>query len=101
QRVRESVLLRTLGGNKRQVSSILSVEYLLLGSLAVLTGLLLSGLISWGLAVFYFDITFKPAFGPLLGISLGIILLSLAIGRAASRTIFRHAPNEILRMQNG
>ena len=101
QRVRESVLLRTLGGNKRQVSSILSVEYLLLGSLAVLTGLLLSGLISWGLAVFYFDITFTPAFGPLLGISLGIILLSLAIGRAASRTIFRHAPNEILRMQNG
>ena len=101
QRVRESVLLRTLGGNKWQVSSILSVEYLLLGSLAVLTGLLLAGLISWGLAGFYFDIAFTPAPGPLLGISLVIILISLLIGRVASRAIFRHAPNEILRMQNG
>lgn len=101
QRVRESVLLRTLGGTKKQVSSILSVEYLLLGSLAVLTGLLLSVTLSWALAFFYFDIAFIPSFAPLLGISLGVILIAFVIGRTGSRQIFRFAPNEILRMQNG
>ena len=46
QRVRESVLLRTLGASRRQIFSILIVEYLALGFGAALTGALLA----WGAA---------------------------------------------------
>ena len=44
QRMRESVLLRTLGARRSQILRIMMVEYFLLGSFAALTGLLLA----WG-----------------------------------------------------
>ena len=42
QRLRESVLLRTLGASRRQIVRIFLVEYLMLGWFAAITGLLLA-----------------------------------------------------------
>ena len=42
QRIRESVLLRTIGASRRQILRINALEYLLLGSLATFTGLILA-----------------------------------------------------------
>ena len=61
QRVRESILLRTLGASRAQIWRILAVEYLALGLLAALTGLLLALAAVWALAAFVFQAHFAPA----------------------------------------
>jgi putative ABC transport system permease protein len=99
QRSREAVLLRTLGADKRQISTIQTIEYALLGLLASLTGLLLALVASWGLAFFYFDLTFVPDFLTLLVISGLITISAILIGWTGSRHIFRHSPIEILRLE--
>jgi len=99
QRGRETVLLRTLGAVKKQVGSIQTIEYALLGLLASLTGLLLALVGSWALAYFYFDVTFVPRLMELSLISVGIIIASIAIGWSGSRHIFKKSPIEILRAQ--
>jgi hypothetical protein len=59
-RIRESVLLRTLGASRRVILRIIALEYLLLGALACLAGVGLSVLGAWALARFAFKIPFEP-----------------------------------------
>lgn len=99
QRTRESVLLRTLGAKKSQVGTIQTIEYALLGLLASLTGLLLAVIASWGLATFYFDLSFVPDFLTLTAITLLIMITAIVIGWSGNRHIFKHSPLEILRLE--
>ncbi|MFO7285723.1 MAG: FtsX-like permease family protein [Gammaproteobacteria bacterium] len=97
ERIRESVLLKTLGATRRQIGAILLGEYALLGLLAVLVGAGLSLAASWALARFLFDVPFEAALGPMLAIAAVIVALSAAIGLSASREVFRTTPMEALR----
>ncbi len=99
QRTKESVLLRTLGAGKSQVGTIQTIEYGLLGLLSSLTGLLLAFAASWGLAYFYFNLTFVPDLLTLSLITGSIILSAIIIGWSGSRHIFKHSPLEILRLE--
>ena len=54
QRIKESVLLKTMGGSKRQILIINGLEYFFLGSMASLSGILLALIGSWGLAFLLF-----------------------------------------------
>lgn len=99
QRIRESVLLRTLGASKQQIIKILSVEYLFLGLLASLTGLLLSLGSTWLLGYFYFDLTFVPNGWVIVLGTLTIIILTILIGMANSRNVYRKPPLEVLRVE--
>ena len=99
QRIKESVLLRTLGASKRQIMIITGVEYLFLGILSALTGLLLSTLATWGLGYFYFDIDFIPSLWVITIITAGLALLTLLIGLFCSRDIYKKTPLEILRLE--
>jgi putative ABC transport system permease protein len=99
QRTRESVLLRTLGAGKSQIGSIQTIEYALLGLLSSLAGLLLALAASWGLAYFYFDLTFVPDLLILSAITLLIMISAILIGWSGSRHIFNHSPLEILRLE--
>lgn len=100
QRTRESVVLRTLGANKAQISTIQTVEYALLGLLSSLAGLLLSGIASWLLARFFFDMAFVPDFLYLSAITALVILATILIGWSGSRHIFKASPIEILRTES-
>lgn len=97
ERVRESVLLRTLGASRRQIFSILTVEYLLLGGLAAGTGIVLALAGSWALATFVFKIPWAPS--PLAVVSsLGIVTaLTVGVGLLASRGVANEPPLAILR----
>ncbi|PWN06869.1 ABC transporter permease [Rhodohalobacter mucosus] len=97
QRSRESVLLRTLGAVKSQVSKIQTIEYALLGLLASLTGLILALGASWALAYFWFDLAFVPDFLSLFVISMLITAAAVIIGWSGSRHIFKSSPIEVLR----
>ena len=99
QRVREGVLLKTLGATKRQIGGILAVEYFALGTLAVLTALLLSGGAGWLIMKFVFDTPFAIPLGPLAWLALGVIGLTLGVGLANSLEVVRKTPLEVLRTE--
>ena len=97
QRLRESALLRTLGASRCQVGRILLVEYLLLGSLAGLAGLLLALGGGWAVARFVFEITFAPSWPSLLLAGVAIPLFTVLVGLTSSRGIQSAPPLEVLR----
>jgi len=97
ERIRESVLLKTLGATRRQIGTILASEYALLGLLAAIVGTLLALAASWALARFLFDVAFEATLAPIVGLALAVAALSAAIGLSASREVFRTTPMEALR----
>lgn len=98
QRMRESVLLRTIGASRRQIRSIHFLEYFWLGSLAGLAGLLLATIAGWLIAWYYFELVFVPDFQTLFIIVLVVTGLTLAVGFLNFRPVLYNKPLEILRM---
>ena len=99
QRVRESVLLRTLGASRRQIMLITLAEYGLLGLLAALAGIILAVLAAWALAIWVFEASFGPALLPLLGLAALVTGLTAGIGLLNSRDVLRRSPLEVLRAE--
>jgi putative ABC transport system permease protein len=97
QRIRESVLLRTLGATRRQIGLILLAEYAALGLLASVVGAGLAAGAGWALARWTFEIDYALPIRPLLVICASMTLLAMAVGLWASREVFRHTPLEALR----
>jgi putative ABC transport system permease protein len=98
-RIRESVLLRTLGASRRQILSINMLEYLFLGGLACLAGVGLSVGAAWGLARFAFKIPFAPDWLPLLVTFASITGLTVILGLLNSREVVSKPPLEVLRSE--
>jgi putative ABC transport system permease protein len=99
QRIREMVLLRTLGGTRRQVRIILVLEYFFLGSLAAAVGILLSLGFGWALAKFVFDGPLMVHWLPLFGIFAFVCGATMGIGLAGSRGVLNSPPLEVLRRE--
>ncbi len=97
QRIRDSVLLRTLGATRRQIGTVLFTEYLLLGVLASLAGIGLAISAGWGLARWLLKVGFAVPVLPLVVLAAGVSTLAVLVGIVASRETFRHTPLEMLR----
>jgi putative ABC transport system permease protein len=97
ERLREGVLLKTLGATRRQVGRIMLAEYALLGALGSLAGIVLSVGGAWMLMKFVFESTFSPAIAPVLLVGAAMTLLAIAIGVATGREVFRETPMAALR----
>jgi putative ABC transport system permease protein len=100
QRIKENVLLRTLGATSKQILKITALEYLYLGVLGSLSGILLSLLSAQILAYFIFDLTFIPSAFPFLVLFPGITILVLSIGLMNSRSVLNSPPLQVLRKEN-
>jgi putative ABC transport system permease protein len=99
QRIRETVLLRTLGATRRQLVMIQLVEYAALGFLAALTGGLLALVANALLAKFVFEV---PITAPLAEFVLTVsaaAVLTLVTGFFTNRGIASHPPLEVLRQE--
>ncbi|MCZ8354361.1 MAG: FtsX-like permease family protein [Cyclobacteriaceae bacterium] len=99
-RLKENVLLRTLGARAAFINKITLVEYFYLGCLAASTGVCLSLLSGYLLTQFFFKISF--AFN---GMELGIILmiivfLTMLIGWINLRNLLSTPPLQVLRKEN-
>ena len=97
QRIRESVLLRTLGAVEKKIYRINAVEYAALGSLSALTGIMLAVVGSYLLAKFVFNLDFNLSWWPILGIFVFIVALTVLIGLLNSRDVVKRSPLEVLR----
>jgi putative ABC transport system permease protein len=96
-RIREGVLLKTLGATRGQIARILLAEYSLLGILGGLTGMLLSIAGGWAVVRYIFRTPFAPALVSLAAIAAVVIGLTLLIGLLAGRDVFRETPIAALR----
>jgi putative ABC transport system permease protein len=97
QRLKESVLLRTLGASRWQIWKILCAEYLFLGLLASATGIVLALAASWALAVFTFKLAYTPALLPVVIAGLIVSTLTVAVGLLTSYGLGSTPPLAILR----
>ncbi len=98
-RLEQTVLLKTLGASKRQVYTVMCVEYLCLGLLATVTGLGLAMVAAWILTGFQFDIVFTV---PEVSIIIAVVALTgltVGIGLLNSRGIYARPPLEVLRAE--
>ncbi len=92
QRLKENVLLRTLGASKRQIYFITAVEYGFLGIFSAGAGILLALTGSWALAEFVFDGVFHPpvfSIIVLLVVICGVVILT---GILSSRKVLNTPP---------
>ncbi|WP_432413091.1 ABC transporter permease [Rasiella sp. SM2506] len=99
QRIKESVLLRTLGAKNTQILKIAALEYLFLGILGSLVGILLALVSSLLLAIFVFKEPFVPSVIPFLVFLPGISALVLAIGLSNIQGVLKSSPLEVLRRE--
>jgi putative ABC transport system permease protein len=97
QRIREAVLLKTLGATRAQVVRILIAEYTALGILAALASVVLASTAAWALARWIFKAPFVLPALSLGTLTLVLVGLTLAVGLWNSAEILKRAPLAVLR----
>jgi putative ABC transport system permease protein len=99
QRIRETVLLRTLGATRRQVTLIQFVEYAVLGIQAAVVGAILAVAGNALLARYVFHIHASASAAQILAAIAVVALLAVATGFIAGRGVVDHPPLEVLRQE--
>lgn len=100
QRIKESVLLRTMGARSEQILKILALEYFYLGTLGTLAGIFLSLISSQLLAWLLFETAFTPSLFPFLVLFPAITVLVMIIGLTNSISVIKSPPLEVLRKES-
>ena len=99
QRIKESVLLRTIGANRKQIFMINATEYTVLGSLSALTGIGLSLIASYFFATRTLELDFNIQWMPIVWVFLFVVGLTVTIGLLNSRDVINKSPLEVLRKE--
>ncbi len=98
-RMKENVLLRTIGARTRQITRITLIEYAYLGIFSALTGMILSIGGGYLLTTFFFKIQFAFDAIELVTITVGVVLLTMFIGWWNSREVIATPPLQVLRKE--
>jgi len=96
QRVREVAILKSLGALRRQIISMLSIEFLLLGGIAGAAGVAFSLGLS-AILLHKLDVGFRPGWGLSVAAVFATAILAAVIGWLASMRILEQKPLEVLR----
>ena len=80
QRLKESILLRTLGAARSQIISTVVAEYLFLGGIASIAGALLGSVASWVLSYYFFGVALSISLTPTLVIVLAVTGATVVAG---------------------
>jgi putative ABC transport system permease protein len=99
ERVRESILLRTLGAPRAQILGVIAAEYLFLGGIAGAAGTLLGVAATWALSLYFFAVPALIAPSPMIIIFLVVTAATVIIGAVGSWGIFQRSPLEALRAE--
>jgi putative ABC transport system permease protein len=99
QRIKESVLMRTIGAKSRQILKMIALEYFYLGVLGSLTGIILSLISSQLLALWIFETPFSPSVIPFVVLFPGITILVLVIGLTNNLSVIKKPPLQVLRKE--
>lgn len=97
RRIKEVVILKTLGATRQRIARIFSVEFLVIGTVAGLMGGLLAGGFAWLVLNRLLRADASPDVLPMLVAIAGTALLAVVTGWAASYRTLGQKPLEILR----
>jgi len=97
RRIREVAILKTLGGTRRRIAAIFSVEFLVLGALAGLLGGGLATGFSYLLMSRFFEAELGASLLPVIVAIVGSALIANVAGWLASSRILAQRPLRILR----
>lgn len=96
QRIREVAILKSLGALRRQIVSMLSIEFLMLGGIAGVAGVAFSlGLAA--IVLHKLEVAFHPGWGMAVAAVFATAILSALVGWMASLHILQQKPLEVLR----
>lgn len=98
-RMKENVLLRTIGARTSHITKITLIEYAYLGLFSALTGMILSLGGGWLLTTLFFKITFAFDWVELITIAFGVVILTVSIGWWNSREVIGTPPLQVLRKE--
>lgn len=98
-RIKENVLLRTIGARTSQIVRITLIEYGYLGLFSAITALVLSLGGGWLLTKFFFEVQLAANYLELLLISTGVMVLTVLIGWLNSREVINTSPLQALRRE--
>lgn len=99
-RLKENVLLRTIGARTGQITRITLIEYGYLGLFSALTGMVLSLGGGWLLTKFFFEVQFSFDWLEILYIGIGVMVLTIFIGWFNSREVISTPPLQVLRKES-
>jgi putative ABC transport system permease protein len=99
-RMKENVLLRTIGARTTQIMRITLIEYGYLGIFSALTGMILSLGGGWVLTRFFFEVEFAVNYLELAIITSSVVLLTVFIGWFNSREVISTPPLQVLRKES-
>ena len=97
RRIREVVILKTLGATRKRIAQIFSVEFLVIGTVAGLMGGLLAGGFAWAALNRLLNADTAPDLFPVLVSVVGTALIAIVTGWLASFRTLGQKPLEILR----
>ncbi|MCV9387938.1 ABC transporter permease [Reichenbachiella ulvae] len=100
QRVKESVLLRTIGAKSKQIVAIIAIEYLVLGVIAAITGLITAHALTWVLSENVFRATYSMDVDATFYILLAVAFSTLLMGLFNIRPVLKEMPLTILRRES-
>jgi putative ABC transport system permease protein len=98
-RIKENVLLRTIGARTSQITRITLIEYAYLGLFSALTGIILSLVSGLLLTRFFFEVGFSADYLELAFIGVGVTILTVFIGWWNSREVISTPPLQVLRKE--
>jgi putative ABC transport system permease protein len=101
QRLKESILLRTIGATKSQIIRINMTEYTILGSLSAGTGIAIAILAAFILTKFQLQLDFVIDWVPVFAVFLLVVLVTVVTGMINSRSVVSSPPLEVLRKEEG
>ena len=99
QRLKESILLRTLGAPWRQIVSSVIAEYMFLGLISGLTGAVLAIAASWGLSFYFFKTVAAVSLPAVISIPLLVTGITVLAGGLGCWGILRRSALEALRAE--
>jgi putative ABC transport system permease protein len=100
QRVKESILLRTLGAPRWQIVTSIVAEYLFLAVISCMTGVVLATLASWGLSLYFFRTVTAFSLTPVLIILVTVTAGTILAGVLGCWGIFQRSALESLRAES-
>jgi putative ABC transport system permease protein len=99
QRLRESILLRTLGAARSQITKIIVAEYFFLGAISGLAGAILAVSASWGLTFYFLGTAPSVPPGPVLTVLALVAGLTVVAGVLSCYGILGRPALEALRAE--
>lgn len=97
RRIREVVVLKTLGATRPRIAAIFSIEFAVLGLIAALVGLVFANVLARALLVHQFHFAYKLNWGWNVGALVITAALTVAAGWLASHRVLGQKPLEVLR----